>query len=131
MILLGVFTICTSPQCAGKLAMGTSLAGGWDFTTSATQATPDRHSCRGRRNRRSSVLLHNLIICLPTLNVYIYIILYYFFNIYLSYNINIYYTDITMYVYVTFICSRLSGHGHVSACTVSTPRPWDVLMSLR
>lgn len=28
-----------------------------------------------------------------------------------------------MYVYITFICSRLSGHGHVSECTVSTPAP--------
>lgn len=63
---------------------------------------PDHHRHRGRR-RRSSVLLHNLIICLPPLNVYIYIYmrLYYILISHIStYCMYIYILYITMYVFM-------------------------------
>lgn len=86
---------------------------------------PDHHRHRGRR-RRSSVLLHNLIICLPPLNVYIYIYmrLYYI----LISHISTYCMYIYIYTYYTSLCMYLCIYNlYMLQAFRSTPGPilWE------
>ena len=84
---------------------------------------PDHHRHRGRR-RRSSVLLHNLIICLPPLNVYIYI-----YEIVLYFNItHIDILHVHIYIYYTSLCMYLCIYNlYMLQAFRSTPGPilWE------